>query len=303
MANATTKKDNSFNNMHMTRKQITPYLFILPAFIAIASLFIYPLSYGVFISFFDTNLINRWDFVGLGNYLNFLTDADFLNSLGITVAFCVFVVGLHFIIGTTFALILNRKMRGTVIFRTILILPWVFPEVVTSLIFKWILNPIYGLLNHFLLDVGLIAEEMSWLGNEDTAFWTVVFVCAWKGFPMIMVNVLASLQSVPQDIYEAAKVDGANKVQTFLRITVPSIKPVLATIIILDTIWWFKHYTIISLLTQGGPNNSTAVLSVEIYKQAFTYFEFGSAAAMSVVVFLICLLISKVFRRILEDDN
>lgn len=131
----------------------------------------------------------------------------------------------------------------------------------------------------------------------------VVAVAIWKGFPLVMINVLAALQSVPEDIYEAAKIDGANKLQTLFSIVLPSIKPVLSATLILDTIWWFKHYTIVALLTGGGPGSDTSIISLEIYKQAFSYFDFGKAAAMSVVVFLICVLISKMYRRFLENED
>ncbi len=301
MNNVSSKKE--FDNRNWSMQQITPYLFIFPAFVAILALFVYPLLYGLGISFFQTNLISKWDFVGIKNYTNFLTNPEFINSFWITARFCAIVVSFHFIIGTAFAMSLNNPKKLTPIFRTILILPWVFPEVVIALIFKWILNPVYGILNTFLLSTGLIEQSISWLGSSTYAFTAVVMVCIWKGYPMVMINVLAALQSVPDDIYEAAKVDGANRMQTFFKITVPSIKPVLTTIVILDTIWWFKHYTMISLLTSGGPNNSTSIISVEIYKNAFTYFDFGTAAAMSVVVFVICFGISKCYRRFFDEKD
>ena len=297
------KKKKNFDSRNMNMGKITPYIFIFPAFIAIMLLFIYPLLYGVGISFFETNLINKWDFVWFDNYTAFITNKDFINSMIITGKFTIIVVGMHFIIGTLLALGLNKKAPFISFFRVILILPWVFPEVVTALIFKWILNPVYGILNHFLLELGIIEENMSWLGDERYAFIIVVLVCIWKGFPLVMINVLAALQSVDTEVYEAAKVDGANKVQTLFRITLPIIKPVIASVLVLDTVWWFKHYTMISLLTQGGPNNSTSLVSVEIYKRAFSYFDFGSAAAMSVVVFLVCLVINKLLRRAVKDDE
>ncbi len=297
------KKNKDFNANNINMAKLTPYIFILPAFISIILLFIYPIMYGMGISFFETNLINKWDFVWLKNYTAFITNKDFINSMIITAKFTIIVVAMHFVIGTLLALGLNRRAPFISLFRVILILPWVFPEVVTALIFKWILNPVYGILNHTLLELGIIEENMSWLGDEKYAFFIVVIVCIWKGFPLVMINVLAALQSVDTEVYEAAKVDGANKIQTLFRITLPIIKPVIASVLVLDTVWWFKHYTMISLLTQGGPNNSTSVVSVEIYKRAFSYFDFGSAAAMSVVVFLVCLVINKLLRRVVRDDE
>ncbi|MHB8129933.1 MAG: carbohydrate ABC transporter permease, partial [Mobilitalea sp.] len=141
----------------------------------------YPLLYGVFISFYKTNLANKWDFIGLKNYSTIFLDKSFLTQLWITLKFTFIVVVAHFIIGTILALVLNQKRRGIIFFRAILVLPWLFPEVVVALIFKWIMNPIYGLLNNALISLGIITENISWLGTSKYAFFTVVVVCIWKG--------------------------------------------------------------------------------------------------------------------------
>lgn len=287
----------------MSLEKLTPYLFIAPVILALAALVVYPLLYGTYISFFKTNLANKWEFVGLQNYTAIFSDKSFLTQLWVTLKFTGLVVAAHFVVGTLLALVLNQKRKGITFFRAVLVLPWLFPEVVIALIFKWIMNPLYGLLNNALLQLGWISENLSWLGNTKFAFGAVVLVCIWKGYPLVMVNVLAGLQSISADIYEAASIDGANRLQTLFRIVLPSIKPVLATTLILDTVWWFKHYTVVWLMTQGGPGSDTSIISIEIYKQAFNYFSYGKAAAMSVVVFFICLLISKVFRRFLSNEN
>lgn len=284
-------------------KNITPYLFIGPALFALVALIVYPMLYGVFISFYKTNLANKWDFIGLKNYISIFSDNSFITSLWVTLKFTFFVVAAHCVIGIILALVLNQKRRGITFFRTILVLPWLFPEVVIALIFKWIMNPLYGLLNNALLGMGVITQNISWLGDTRFAFISVVIVCIWKGYPLIMVNVLAALQSVSPDIREAAKVDGANKIQIFFSIVLPSIKPVLVTTLILDTLWWFKHYTIVYLLTNGGPGSDTSIVSIDIYKQAFNYFNFGKAAAMSVIVFFVCLIMSKLYRRFLDNED
>ena len=262
-----------------------------------------PLVYGVDISFFKTNLANKWDFVGLKNYISVFSDGVFVKQLGVTLKFTAIVVLAHFIIGIFLAMLLNQSRPGITFFRTILVLPWLMPEVVIALIFKWIMNPLYGLLNYGMQLLGLSEGGVSWLGDTKYAFISVVLVCIWKGYPLVMVNALAALQSVSTDIYEAAKVDGANNIQTFFRIILPSIKPVLATTLILDTVWWFKHYTIVYLMTKGGPGSDTSIVSIEIYKQAFDYFNFGKAASMSVVVFFVCLIISKLYRRFLDNED
>lgn len=284
-------------------KRLIPYFFIGPALLALVALVVYPLLYGVYISFFKTNLANKWEFVGLKNYISVFSDGVFVKQLGITLKFTAIVVCAHFVIGIFLAMLLNQSRPGITFFRTILVLPWLMPEVVIALIFKWIMNPLYGLLNYAMQLMGMSEGGMSWLGDTKYAFISVVLVCIWKGYPLVMVNALAALQSVSTDIYEAARVDGANKVQTFFRIVLPSIKPVLATTLILDTVWWFKHYTIVYLMTKGGPGSDTSIVSIEIYKQAFDYFNFGKAAAMSVVVFFVCLIISKLYRRFLDNED
>ncbi|MCB7095166.1 sugar ABC transporter permease [Enterocloster sp. 210928-DFI.2.20] len=284
-------------------KRLMPYFFIGPALLALVALVVYPLLYGVYISFFKTNLANKWDFVGLKNYISVFSDGVFVKQLGVTLKFTAIVVLAHFIIGIFLAMLLNQSRPGITFFRTILVLPWLMPEVVIALIFKWIMNPLYGLLNYGMQLLGLSEGGVSWLGDTKYAFISVVLVCIWKGYPLVMVNALAALQSVSTDIYEAAKVDGANNIQTFFRIILPSIKPVLATTLILDTVWWFKHYTIVYLMTKGGPGSDTSIVSIEIYKQAFDYFNFGKAASMSVVVFFVCLIISKLYRRFLDNED
>ena len=296
-------KQEQFQPSKMSLSELTPYLFIFPVLLLLVMLVVYPLSYGVCISFFDTDLGKNWSFAGFRNYLVIFTQDNFLKNIWVTFKFAFLVVAGHFVIGILLGLALNQKKRGTTVFRTILVLPWLFPDVVIALIFKWLANPMYGLFNSFLLEHGLIEKQISWLGSTQWAFAVVVLVCIWKGYPMVLVNVLAALQSVSSDILEAARVDGANVVQLLFRIILPAIKPVLATTVILDVVWWFKHYTIVELLTSGGPNSVTSIVSIGIYKEAFQYFKFGRAAAMAVVVFVICYLISKVFRKVLSDDE
>lgn len=295
--------ERHFRQDSISMKRLMPYFFIGPALLALVALVVYPLLYGVYISFFKTNLANKWDFVGLKNYISVFSDGVFVKQLGVTLKFTAIVVLAHFIIGIFLAMLLNQSRPGITFFRTILVLPWLMPEVVIALIFKWIMNPLYGLLNYGMQLLGLSEGGVSWLGDTKYAFISVVLVCIWKGYPLVMVNALAALQSVSTDIYEAAKVDGANKIQTFFRIILLSIKPVLATTLILDTVWWFKHYTIVYLMTKGGPGSDTSIVSIEIYKQAFDYFNFGKAASMSVVVFFVCLIISKLYRRFLDNED
>lgn len=278
-------------------------IFFLPAAILSILLIIYPMLYGVYISFFDTNLVNKWNFIGLKNYTGLLSNTAFCNSLVVNLKFILIVVAGHFMIGTMLATILNKNIKGRVFFRCILMLPWLIPEVVFAVLFKWILNPQYGIINFSLIDMGLLSDTVSWLGNVNLALPVVAAICIIKGYPFVMIMVLSALQTVPEEIYEAAQVDGCSDMKAFWRITVPSILPVLTVAFILDTVNWLKHYTMVNILTGGGPANSTSLVSVTIYKTAFGSFKFGVAGAMAVIVFFICYLMSWIYRRLTDEKD
>ena len=282
--------------------KLTPYGFVAPATITMLLLVVYPILYGFYISFFDTNLVNKWKWVGLTYYGKAFTDASFTHSLWMTVIFTTFVVLGHFILGFVFANILNKPIRFKTFFRGVLIIPWLFPDVVVAYLFKWILNTQSGILNALLIHWGWIQEPIGWLTQSATAFPCVIMVSIWKGFPLVMIQILAGIQTVNTDMYEAASIDGANSWQQFRYVTLPALKPILTTVLILDTVWVFKQFTLIWLTTAGGPGSTTMVSAVEIYKNAFNYFKYGYASAQSVFILVICYLIGVVFRRLLKDD-
>lgn len=297
------RSEGNFRVNKLSSRALMGYMFIFPALVALTALVLYPVLYGVYISFFKTNLANKWSFVAFKNYTALFKNTEFISQLWLTLKFSFIVVLAHFLIGGMLALMLNKKRRGVTVFRTILMLPWLFPEVVIALLFKWIMNPLYGIWNDLLLRMGIINTNVSWLGNTQFAFAAICIVAIWKGFPFVMINILAGLQSISRDLYEAAEIDGAGRVQMLRHITIPALKPVLTTSVVLDTVWWFKHYTMIWLLTQGGPGNETSVISISVYKEAFNYFNFGKAAAMSVIIFLICYVISVVYRRVFDHED
>lgn len=296
------KKGGETLNSKKLRNNIVPYIFIAPAVITILLLVVYPILNGFYISFFDTNLVNRWDFVGFKYYTDALKDKEFINSIIKTFQFTFFVVLGHFVLGFILASLVNRDIKGKTIFRGILILPWLFPDVVVALLWKWIFNTMNGILNALLLQFGIIDQAIPWLSSSETALAVVIFVSIWKGYPLVMVQILAGLQTISKDLYEAADIDGANGLKKIFYITLPSLKPILTTVLILDTVWVFKQFTLVYLQTSGGPGSATMVSAIEIYKRAFSYFEFGYASAMSVFVLIICYLIGKVFRRVLRSD-
>lgn len=284
------------------RQQGIGYGFVMPAVVIMVALIIYPMLYGVYLSFFNTNLVTRWDYVGLKYYQQAVTQPEFGSTVALTFKFMALVVAGHFLLGFILASFLNKEFKGRLLFRIIFMLPWLFPETVVALLFTWIMNPMYGVLNAILRGLGLISGNVSWLGTAELAFPSVVFACIWKGYPLVMTMILAGMQSISQDLYEAARIDGANRWRQFLNVTVPSLKPVLTTTLILDSVWWFKQYTLVYTMTAGGPGSATSLISLNIFSTAFESLRFGKASAWAVIVFAICYLISKVYRVVLKDD-
>ena len=279
------------------------YLFVSPIVLMLVTLIIYPMLYGLYISFFNTNLVNKWKFVGLKYYLAAFQESEFYSSVLLTFGFMILVVAGHFLVGFILATLLNREFRGRTIFRVIFMLPWFFPEAVIALLFTWIMNPMYGILNDILKTCGLISGNISWLGSKELAFPSVVFACIWKGFPLVMTMILAGLQSISKDLYEAAEIDGASRFKQFRYITVPALRPILSTVLILDSVWWFKQYTLVYTMTAGGPGTSTNLISLSIYGTAFTDLRFGKGAAWGILVFIICYLINLIYKAVLKDED
>ena len=285
------------------RESRSGYIFAGPAALFMFALVVYPMAYGIFISTQKTNLIDEWEFVGAKYYLQLLSDSEFFATLGTTGLFAALVVAGNMAVGLLLAVIVNQKIPLANFFKVILMLPWLFPETVVGLIWKWIFSPLFGLLNHVLMSFNWIETETDILGRENTAFAGVVFVCIWKGYPIVMLMMMAGMKNIPYERYEAAAIDGANKWQQFLNVTLPGLMPVLLVASILETAWWFKHFTIVWLMTGGGPAGATELISVDIYLQAFTNFNFGRAAAESVIILFLLMVVSFIYSRVLRDES
>lgn len=295
-------KEKTSASAKKIRYQNDGYLFAFPIVFMLAALIIYPMAYGLYISFFNTNLVTKWKFVGLKYYFEAFSDPSFYRSVLLTFAFMILVVIGHFALGFILASLLNREFKGRTVFRVIFMLPWFFPEAVIALLFTWIMNPMYGVWNDILKNLGIISTNISWLGSKELAFPSVVFACIWKGFPLVMTMILAGMQSISKDLYEAAEIDGANKWGRFRYITLPSLKPILMTVVVLDSVWWFKQYTLVYTMTAGGPGTATNLISLSIYGTAFQDLRFGKGAAWGILVFIICYLINMVYKVVLKDE-
>lgn len=238
-------------------------------------------------------------FVGLDNYVTLLTDPIFLTAAGNTIVFTLASVFLHLALGLSFALMLNSTLMprfASSIFRTIYILPWVFTASIVVILWQLMLNP-NGVVNFILESFNLIDTKVEWLSNRDLALGTVVFINVWAGYPFFMISLLAGLQGISADLYEAAKVDGAGAVSRFIHITLPQLKPIIIAMAMLDFIWNMQQFSIVWLATGGGPVNATETIATYTYKLAFSKYEFALSSTSGVILFAISMIVALVYVR------
>ena len=228
----------------------------------------------------------------LEHYGKLLGDDRFRNSLVVTFTFVGGTVLLHLVVGFIIALALNSEIKAKRFFRVVAILPWTVPDVISGLIWRFMYNPSAGIINRILMEVGLASTYIEWLGDSDLALPSVIFADVWRGYPFVMLILLAGLQAIPDELYEAARVDGASAIQEFRHITVPMMKGMILIAVALDTIWQFRRFGLIVNMTAGGPGNVTEILSLYVYKQYFRYFNFEYASAIALVMAALMLLLS-----------
>lgn len=277
---------------YMKNRDLTRWLFVLPAIIVVCALFLYPICSSIFYSFTNKNLIRpTYSFVGFDNYVTILTDEAFWSSFFNSLKWTVFSLVGQLLVGFTAALALNRVKHLKGVYKTLLIIPWAFPSIVIAFSWKWILNGVYGILPNLLVQLGICDEIPQFLYKKTLAFVVLVLINIWFGAPMIMVNVLSALQTVPQDQYEAAEIDGAKKWQSFLYITVPHIKIVMGLLVVLRTVWIFNNFDIIYLITGGGPAGSTETVPVYAYNMGWGTKLLGQSSAVTVLLFIFMMVI------------
>jgi multiple sugar transport system permease protein len=277
------------------------WLLVLPALLILVVIVFYPLVRTVLTSFQKYDLTSPSDilkFVGLKNYTSILISGEFVGRLAITLKYSAGAVAGQFALGMIFALLLNQKIRGRPFFRAIFLMPWVIPTVVCALLWTWVLNVQYGVFNFILRKIGFIDQFRAWLGDPALALYTVVGVTIWKWFPFDFVMLLAGLQTVPPDLLDAAAVDGAGSLGKFFHVTLPSIRNIIAVVLMLTLIWSFQEFTMIWGTTKGGPMNVTSTLTIHIYRTSFEYFRMGQASALGVLWMLFLLFFSIISVRI-----
>ena len=280
---------------------ITAWMFILPALLVVVLLMLYPVLSSVFYSFTNKNLVKpNYRFVGFDNYIRIQNDSDFWQSFFTNNRWTFFSLLGQVFVGFTAALALNRIRRGSGLYRTLLIIPWAFPSIVLAFAWKWILNGVYGFLPNILVEWGICSSPPQFLSGAQLVFVTLVVINIWFGAPLIMVNVLSALQTVPRDQYEAAQIDGANAWQSFLRITVPHIRTVVGLLVVLRTIWIFNSFDIIYLITGGGPAGLTETVPIYAYNLGWGQRQLGRSSAVTVLLLIFLLLICALYFKLLN---
>ncbi|HHW02240.1 MAG TPA: sugar ABC transporter permease [Thermoanaerobacterales bacterium] len=286
------------------RENKTAYFFILPAMLFIIGIIIFPLLYSVYISFFDFNIFTiHPPFIGLKNYMDIFKSDYFWYSIGRTTYFTVISVGLELVLGFLVALLLNQEFKGRSLARTLLILPWALPTVVNGVLWTWIYDPNYGALNALLKSLGIISQYKNWLGTAFSAMNAVIVADVWKNTSFIAMVLLAAMQNIPKDYYEAAIIDGASRLKNIFYITLPLLRPAILVAVVIRTMEAFKVFDIIYIMTKGGPANGTQVISYYTYINSFQYSKYGYGAALSYIVSLVILIFALFYIKILYKKS
>lgn len=284
----------------LTRPRVrAAWVFIAPTLIILALIAGWPLARTIWFSFTDASLDNlsNYSFIGFENYLanydgewlGLLTDPDWWHAVWNTVWFTLVSVSIETVLGTIVALILNASFPGRGIMRAIILIPWAIPTVVSAKMWNWMLHDQFGVINDMLMKIGLISAPITWTANPDTALWAVVMVDVWKTTPFMALLILAALQMLPGDIYEAAKVDGVHPVRVFFRVTLPLIKPALLVAVIFRALDALRVFDLIYVLTSNS--RDTASMSVYARQQLVDFQEVGLGSAASTLIFLIIALL------------
>ena len=267
--------------MEKKRKR-EPWLFLLPVLVVLLLLFGYPLINSIVMAFQNYKLTAPNDiyFNGFENFKKLFGDPDGLMILKNSIIYVVISVAGQFLLGLTLALALKKQFKGRGLYQSIVFLPWAFSGFVVGLIFRWSFNGEYGVVNNLLMKLGIIDNNIAWLGTPGYSLAVVIIAMIWMGIPFFAIMILAALQSIPADVYEAADVDGCGTVRQFFQITLPYIKPTLITTVLLRTIWIFNSLDLVVIITDGGPANSSQTLPAYMYSKAFGSYDFGFAAAL-----------------------
>ena len=275
----------------MKRNPLTPFLFLVPGLIILGAFIFYPMLHAIWLSFTNYNIVNDAEFIGLENYQALFEDPLFWRVLGQTLLYLIIVVPALVVLPIFLAILVNKQIKGIGFFRSAYYIPVVTSMVVVGIAWKWVYAD-QGVLNYILDSLGIISAPVNWLTSTSTSIFAVMIVTIWKGLGYYMVIYLAGLQSIPDDLYEAADIDGASKWKQIWHITVPLLMPSIMIVTIMSSISAMKVFEEIYVMTGGGPLNSSKTLVFYIYQEAFEKLQMGYASAAGVVLFLITLIFS-----------
>ncbi|MDB5528188.1 MAG: transporter permease [Devosia sp.] len=277
-------------------KSQTGLLFALPALIVLFMLIAYPVAYTGLLSVTDA----KGNFSGLDNFAAVLkpkvTVQAFINTIYWVFGSIVFQV----VLGTLTAILLNQSFFGRGALRAITLIPWVVPGIVAATTWAWMFHTEFGIINYMLTGTGVLQNPIGWLTNKDTVMPVLIAINVWKLFPFVAIMVLAGLQSIPNDLYEAARVDGATFWEEVWYIMLPSVRPVITAVTLLLVIWGLNSITIIYAITRGGPANKTLITPIQIFRSAFESFQFNQAAALSVIFFAVTIVVVFIYIKVLS---
>jgi multiple sugar transport system permease protein len=271
--------------------RLEPYLYIAPSVILISTIMLVPLIIGLSYAFRDMQLINPFSggFIGLAHFQVLWTDAAFWLSMRNTLVWTLASVVLQFAFGLVLALLLNTPFAGRGVVQALVFLPWAVPTFLSGLNWAWLFNPVVGPLPHWMAALGILPAPENILSDPDVAIWGPIVANVWWGIPFFAITLLAALQSIPQDIYEAAAIDGAGAWQRFIDITLPFLAPTIAITVMLRTVWIANFADLIIVMTNGGPADQTQIVSSYIFTQAFRRLDFGYASAIAMVLLILLL--------------
>ena len=282
----------------MGRRESTEgVLLYLPSILIVFGIVFFPMAYALIMSFTGYKVSKPvMNFIAFNNYSKILGDAGFWNAVGRSLIFTFGSLIPQIVLGLAMAMLLNHpRLRWKTLFRGLAITPWLIPTVAVAIVFRWMFNDIYGIINHAAIKMNLMDSSFAWLSNSTGAMFVMILANVWRGTPLLLTQFLAGLQGIPGDVYEAAQVDGANAWQRFYQITVPLLLPVLMVSGVLRFIWTFNFYDLPWVLTGGGPVDATTTTPIYAYKRAFSSYRMGEGSAITMLLFLILLVFAVIY--------
>ncbi len=284
---------------HLQKNKLA-YLMVLPSVVMVALIYFYPMGTGFWQSlhFFMRLQPENYHFWGLQNYINALGAHDFWMALRNSGVWTIGGVGLSYVLGLIAALMLNDKFKGRGIYRAVLLLPWVVPPVVAGTSWMWMYADMDGIINLTLRNIGIIHKPIYWLSNRNLAMLSAIIVYVWRNFPFMMITLLAALSGIPDDIYEAGRIDGASGWGLWRYITFPLIVPISVIATVLASIWCFNDFGTIFVLTGGGPAGATTTLILQAYKEAFQRYNVGYGTSLAIIAMILMLGVGAVYLRL-----